>query len=91
MPIKMSTTSNVPRSCTITWKLDPGSPDPGEKQRVSQTISSVNEPYMRPYLCPVCDGRGALPRGFYGCPVVSTTDAMPEMCRSCQGTGIVWR
>lgn len=49
---------------------------------------------MIPYCCPVCNGRGAVPHGFYdgGSQWATTTVAWPpkEVCRSCSGTGIVW-
>ena len=49
---------------------------------------------MRPYRCPVCDGRGTVPAGFYdgdnGCGTATTSSITPETCRTCHGTGIVW-
>jgi DnaJ-class molecular chaperone len=46
----------------------------------------------RPFICPVCSGNGFVPNGFYnqtsGC--WSSTSLEPEVCRSCNGTGIVW-
>ena len=42
-----------------------------------------------PYCCPVCQGRGVVHAGFYtGGDSISTTS---EVCRSCSGTGIIWR
>lgn len=42
-----------------------------------------------PYRCPVCEGRGTVPAGFYGRfgGVTTTSD---ESCHSCNGTGIIW-
>jgi hypothetical protein len=42
--------------------------------------------------CPVCGGNGIVPNGFYNQTSWSwsTSDIAPEVCRSCQGTGIVW-
>ena len=43
--------------------------------------------------CPVCDGRGAVPAGFYsavGVPYWSTSSAVPDTCKACGGSGIVW-
>ena len=40
--------------------------------------------------CPVCEGRGLVPNGFYGAVGVesyTTNSLAPEMCRSCQGRG----
>ena len=48
-------------------------------------------PPTLPYRCPVCQGRGSVPIGFYnydgGGMSTSTT---PEICRACGGRGIVW-
>lgn len=47
---------------------------------------------MNPYVCPVCGGNGLVNQGFYnqtsGQWGASTT--LPETCRTCGGTGIVW-
>ena len=45
-----------------------------------------------PYCCPVCGGNGLVANGFYTqvSGHWSSSDATPEMCRSCNGTGIVW-
>ena len=40
-----------------------------------------------PRRCPICDGTGKVPVGFYG---EQGTDASMPYCKSCQGTGIVW-
>jgi len=44
-----------------------------------------------PYRCPVCGGNGIVAAGFYtqtsGC---WTSTGGFEMCRSCNGTGIVY-
>lgn len=47
-------------------------------------------------ICPVCGGRGLVPKGFYdvlpgyhrggSCTVLT-----PEQCRSCGGQGFVWK
>jgi hypothetical protein len=47
----------------------------------------------RPHRCPVCGGKGAVPQGFYNVhwnEGTTSTAPIPEMCRSCQGTGILW-
>lgn len=45
-----------------------------------------------PHTCPVCKGRKVVPNGFYritnGCGMSS--DATPEVCKSCNGTGVLW-
>lgn len=46
---------------------------------------------MKPYKCPVCDGRGVVPGGFYLSVGQSwTSNRSVETCRSCQGTGLIW-
>ena len=44
------------------------------------------------YKCPICNGTGKVPNGFYtaiGVNEYSSSSATPEVCRSCNGTGIV--
>jgi hypothetical protein len=46
-----------------------------------------------PYRCPVCGGKGLVPRGFYEFnPFLLTTASgyAVENCRSCGGGGILW-
>ena len=45
-----------------------------------------------PFGCPVCGGRGFGVSGFYSLigNTWVTTSTIPETCRSCQGTGVVW-
>ncbi len=48
---------------------------------------------MTPFICPVCNGKGLVPNGFYravGSNTWSATSIDPEKCRSCWGSGIVW-
>src|SRR5208283_3367950 len=40
-----------------------------------------------PHKCPVCNGRGKVPAGFYGDKGI---DASESPCRSCHGSGLVW-
>jgi predicted methyltransferase len=46
------------------------------------------------HKCPVCDGRGVVPKGFYDCHgrTIDDTSSVPktEACRACGGRGIVW-
>jgi hypothetical protein len=44
--------------------------------------------HQRPHRCPVCEGRGAVPAGFYTGASPSTN---PETCKSCLGAGVLWR
>lgn len=45
-----------------------------------------------PHSCPVCNGTGKVPAGFYDLHNTdhSTTPTTPETCRTCNGEGIVW-
>lgn len=43
---------------------------------------------MSAQVCPVCQGRQTVPAGFYS-HGRSSTSAMPETCRSCDGKGFV--
>lgn len=47
---------------------------------------------LAPHRCPVCNGNGIVPNGFYmqTSGYWSTSNITPEKCRSCGGTGIVW-
>ena len=44
---------------------------------------------LYPHRCPVCEGRGMMPHGFYDRRTVSSS-MEPDPCHSCQGSGIVW-
>jgi DnaJ-class molecular chaperone len=46
-----------------------------------------------PHTCPVCKGHQSVPNGFYrtiGSNNWSTGSTLPETCRTCNGTGVVW-
>ncbi len=46
---------------------------------------------MSVHKCPVCEGRGQVPAGFYyqnSAPTVVNT--CPETCRSCSGKGVIF-
>lgn len=46
---------------------------------------------MKPYKCPICNGTGIVPGGFYfSVNGYSTSTNTTEMCRQCQGIGIIW-
>lgn len=45
----------------------------------------------QPFRCPVCNGKGLVPNGFYSFePSRSSVYVSAETCRTCQGTGILW-
>lgn len=43
------------------------------------------------YKCPVCDGKGFVPAGFYNTNGQSwySFNTSPEVCRSCNGKGVI--
>lgn len=49
---------------------------------------------MEPHVCPVCRGKGFVPNGFYSTTnpygYYQSTSTWPEICRACQGTGVLW-
>lgn len=41
-----------------------------------------------PHKCPICEGRGNVPFGFYG---RSEVEGGPtELCRQCEGKGVIY-
>lgn len=45
----------------------------------------------KPHICPICNGQGKVPQGFYNLsPYITTTTLGEELCKSCNGQGIVW-
>lgn len=49
---------------------------------------------MTVFRCPVCDGRGIVPNGFYRAVGVNewvSGSTTPETCRSCGGCGVVFQ
>lgn len=46
---------------------------------------------MKLHKCPVCEGRGLVPMGFYYPPDMTYTTSTEgsEKCRSCNGKGII--
>lgn len=47
---------------------------------------------MEACKCPVCNGRGFVPNGFYSTTNESwySSSTAPETCRTCNGSGMVW-
>jgi len=45
-----------------------------------------------PVKCPICEGHGNVPGGFYTSVPGSTmiSNCSQEQCRTCFGSGIVW-
>lgn len=50
-----------------------------------------NIPQKQPYCCPVCKGVKVVDGGFYNRTSETwASSGGTEMCRSCNGSGIVW-
>ena len=60
-----------------------------EKESTKLDCSTYNK---KPYACPVCFGRGRVASGFYSSTGNTwvTSTIVPEPCRSCGGTGVIW-
>lgn len=44
-----------------------------------------------PHCCPVCNGRGSVPEGFYKDLKLETFQGVGiEECKACKGIGIIW-
>ena len=61
------------------------------KRVLARGSATWNEPVActRAIRCPVCDGRGSVPVGFYDHGGFSTSTNSLE-CRACLGKGILW-
>lgn len=51
--------------------------------------AEMNAPRLRPYRCPVCEGRGFVPVGFYGEGFSLNTGTEP--CRAGCANGVLWK
>lgn len=64
-------------------------------ERLSRPIWTWPVPSGSPHKCPVCNGRGRVPAGFYEQGVsgerYTLSDLTPETCKSCKGRGVIWR
>jgi DnaJ-class molecular chaperone len=50
------------------------------------------QPERRPYRCPICGGSGLVPHGYYDKTAERWTNTITiaEMCRTCEGAGVIW-
>lgn len=44
-----------------------------------------------PHCCPVCGGRGWVMPGFYNPWGLLGSNVADETCRTCSGSGVLWR
>lgn len=77
-----------------TWQICPlcGAPyDSNRRHHCAPPALSPAPSDRVPHRCPVCEGRCAVPAGFYsGLNQLPTTVPEREPCRSCAGTGVIW-
>lgn len=63
-------------------------PPPPPRRHIKLQVKTEKTPHK----CPVCNGNGMVPNGFYhqnkGEWITSSIE--PETCQSCKGSGIVW-
>jgi|GEM_PF-2279652 len=66
--------------------------DPLPESSIPDAMTSQILHQKLPYCCPVCNGNGLVSNGFYAqvSRHWSSSDATPEKCRACKGTGIIW-
>jgi Ribonuclease G/E len=58
-------------------------------ERVDSALSERQSEYQ---ACPVCQGRGVVPHGFYNTsPAFGSTSTADEQCRTCRGRTIIQR
>ncbi len=54
------------------------------------TVKVVPPTVSIPFKCPVCEGCGLVPCGFYS-GLRNSTSVTPEKCKTCNGTGVIWK
>lgn len=64
---------------------------PPQKPLIWEEESKEGSVKFIPYKCPVCLGRTIVPAGFYTSTGDTwTSGSVPESCRACSGTGVIW-
>lgn len=58
-----------------------------DAKAAADVLMDMLTPLRRPWMCPICQGHGHVPAGFY--TDCSPTTLIPEKCRTCGGRGIV--
>lgn len=80
--------------------MEPTQPNSSDPRGFAPPTGYVEPPLyygqgQTPHRCPVCVGKGIVPNGFYlrtsDVMEYTTSDATPETCRACSGTGLLWR
>lgn len=58
----------------------------------SEVKKAIEDKKGSPFRCPICNGTGFVPIGFYSntSGECAASETVTENCRSCDGTGIVW-
>lgn len=52
---------------------------------------SLGRESQSPHSCPVCGGKGLVMPGFYSPWGAFGTNVVQDTCRSCGGSGVLWR
>lgn len=79
---RLCCTPSTTLGCAGCATCNPGLTSPG----VGNIFS---KPAAQPYRCPVCNGSGIVHASLYGGVELGT--ASTETCRSCSGSGVLWR
>lgn len=65
-----------------------------ELEAMRTAANSLKMHLKEPKVCPLCQGRGRMPTGFYGqgnCSIQDTANnKFPEVCHVCLGKGIIY-
>jgi DnaJ-class molecular chaperone len=62
-----------------------------KNKEVVSTRVETNFPPTFPFRCPICNGNGLVPGGFYNqTSGFSMSTNVSEQCRACNGTGIIY-
>lgn len=64
---------------------------PAGNKALESQFAQMAAPGRIPHKCPICNGRGIVPGGFYTATGDTwTSSATSEPCRQCGGNGIIW-
>ena len=77
----------------VVWRMYENSPEIKRLDAMIEFLEQQPGKDSTPFTCPVCNGNGLVPNGFYiqTSGHWGTTDITPEKCQSCNGTGVVWK
>jgi hypothetical protein len=75
----------------VKYIKEPEPSKPSDAYEIYAQPMEYNVRVIAIHKCPVCGGNGLVPNGFYTniSGFGTTNSATPEICRSCNGTGII--